>query len=194
MGRKRADREKALLPQVPLLLTESDEEFAEFETRLKQEIAPRGIVEEIYVADFARSAWEVHRLRRCQAATINSAFGPALQEVMEQLLPGHSRRSFELEQLAHRWFTDSAAKEEVADLLEAFSLDESAIEAQAVRASARSLEMIERMLISAVARRDKALGCVTTYRETLAKQLRESADRILEERKLLEHSSAKRAA
>jgi len=61
-----------------------------------------------------------------------------------------------------------------------FGLDESAIEAEAIRASSSDLEVLDRMLTSLESRRNKALCCVAEYRATLAHQLRESADRIID--------------
>jgi hypothetical protein len=50
------------------------------------------------------------------------------------------------------------------------------------------------MLTSLESRRDKALGCVAQYRASLAHQLRESADRIIDGKDVLrlEHASDKR--
>src|SRR5262249_55774752 len=46
-------------------------------------------------------------------------------------------------------------------------IDESAIEAEAVRRSSSDLELLDRMLTSLESRRDKALGCVAEYRVSL---------------------------
>jgi hypothetical protein len=50
------------------------------------------------------------------------------------------------------------------------------------------------MLTSLESRRDKALGCVVQYRASLAHQLRESADRIIDGKDVLrlEPASGKR--
>ena len=59
-------------------------------------------------------------------------------------------------------------------------LDESAIEAEAIRKSADNLERIDRLMASAEARRDKALLCVARYRGDLSALLRETSDRMIE--------------
>ena len=73
-------------------------------------------------------------------------------------------------------------------------LDESAIEAEAIRRSSSDLELLDRMLTSLESRRDKALGCVAEYRARLAQQLWESTDRIIDGKDVLrlEHPSSKR--
>src|SRR5262249_57574120 len=80
------------------------------------------------------------------------------------------------------------------ELLSRFNLDESAIEAEAIRKSSSDVELLDRMLTSLESRRDKALGCVAQYRASLAHQLRESADRIIDGKDVLhlEHVSGER--
>jgi hypothetical protein len=66
------------------------------------------------------------------------------------------------------------------EILSRFELDETAIEAEAIRKSSADLELLDRMLTSLESRRDKALGSVAEYRASLAHQLRQSADRIID--------------
>src|SRR5436190_1791015 len=70
------------LPQPPLLSTESTKEFEAVRDAMEQEIRPRGIIEQIYVADFSYILWEIERLRRCKAATVNMALRTALENVL----------------------------------------------------------------------------------------------------------------
>jgi hypothetical protein len=88
----------------------------------------------------------------------------------------------EAKDLAYAWFTDKEAKKQVLEILSGFDLDESAIEAEAIRRSSSDLELLDRMLTSLESRRNKALGCVAEYRASLGQghQLRESADRIID--------------
>ena len=176
--------ELALLPKLPLLITESADEFDALRDAFKQEIKPRGIIEQMYVHDICAIVWEILRLRRCKVIIINSAFRSALQNLLKQLsrLPGQYEYQVEgeAEALAHSWFTDQEAKKQVSEILSRFDLDESAIEAEAIRRSSSDLELLDRMLTSLESRRDKALGCVAQYRASLAHQLRENSDRIID--------------
>jgi hypothetical protein len=65
-----------------------------------------------------------------------------------------------------------------------------AIEGEAIRKSSSSLELLDRMLASLEARRNRALRCIGDYR--LARQLRESSDRMIEGQNVpqLEHASS----
>jgi hypothetical protein len=180
----RRRNELTLLPKLPLLITESADEFDALRDAFKQEIKPRGIIEQMYVHDISSIVWEILRLRRCKVVIINSAFRSALQSLLKQLLrqPGQYEYQVEgeAEALAQAWFTDQEAKKQVSEILSGFDLDESAIEAEAIRSSSSDLELLDRMLTSLESRRNKALGCVAEYRASLARQLRESADRIID--------------
>jgi hypothetical protein len=179
----RRRNELALLPKLPLLITESAEEFDALRDAFEREIKPRGIIEQMYVHDICSIVWEILRLRRCKVVIINSAFRSALEDLLEQLLrqPGQYDHEVEdeAEALAHAWFTDQEAEKQVSETLSRFDLDESAIEAEAIRRSSSDLELLDRMLTSLESRRNKAFGCVAEYRASLAHQLRESSDRII---------------
>jgi hypothetical protein len=180
----RRRNELTLLPKLPLLITESADEFDALRDAFEQEIKPRGIIEQMYVHDISSIVWEILRLRRCKVVIINSAFRSALQNVLTQLLKQPGQYDYEVadeaEALAHAWFTDQAAKKQVSEILARFDLDESAIEAEAIRSSSSDLELLDRMLTSLESRRNKALGCVAEYRVSLGQQLRDSADRVID--------------
>ena len=195
MSKQRRAR-SALLPVSPLLITESADEFDRIHDAFNQEIKPRGITMRMYVADIAYLTWEILRLRRCKMGIINSAFRAALEKLLVQLLrePGGYAHQVEdeAESLAYAWFSDPAARKNVSELLGDFQLDELAIEAEAIRSSAADLERLDRLLASLESRRNKAFRCIADYRASLARQLRESSDRIIDGKVLaLENASSK---
>src|SRR2546428_167407 len=173
--------ELTLLPKLPLLITEAADEFDALRDAFEQEIKPRGIIEHMYVHDISSIVWEILRLRRCKVVIINSAFRSALEHLLVQLLMGPLYEvQAKARALAHAWFADQEGKKQVSEILTRFDLDESAIEAEAIRGSSADLELLDRMLASLETRRNKALGCVAEYRTSLAHQLRESADGIID--------------
>jgi hypothetical protein len=180
----RRRKELALVPKLPVLITESADEFDALRDAFEQEIKPRGIIEQMYVHDICAIVWEILRLRRCKVIIINSAFRSALENLLEQLLRQPGQYEYQVEDeaqtLAQSWFTDQEAKKQVSETLSRFDLDESAIEAEAIRRSSADLELLDRMLTSLESRRNKTLGCVAEYRASLAHQLRESTDRIID--------------
>ena len=136
------------------------------------------------------------RLRRSKAAIANLAFRAALKELIAKLLREPGQRAFQLgdqsDELARDWFLDPNVKKRIADLLREFDLDESAIEAEAIKRSADDLERIDRLMASAEARRDKALVCVAQYRGDFGALLRDSSNRLItKEAQGLEHVSSK---
>ena len=80
--------ELALLPKLPLLITESAEEFDALRDAFEREIKPQGIIEQLYVHDISAIVWEILRLRRCKAMIINAGFRNALEHLLMQLLTG----------------------------------------------------------------------------------------------------------
>ena len=201
MPRRSGGNELALLSKPPLLITESADEFDALHKALQQEIKPRGVIEQMYVADISYIQWEILRLRRCKVVIVNVALQFALEKLLLQLLndDNYDYANFaerKADAIAQAWFTDQKVRKTVSELLRQFQLDESAIEAQAIRTSAADLEQVDRMLTSLEARREKALRCIGEYRDSFARQLRESADRIIDGRDILQldHASGKRSS
>lgn len=194
-------RPSPTLPSVPLLITEDKDDFAEIQKDIHREIKPRSAIERIYVEEMAALRWESLRLRRCKTAIINKAFRPAMAALLTRLLSGPGADPIRCDdgalELTERWFTDAAAKKQVAELLRRFGLDESAIEAEAITHSATELVQVDRLLASAEARYTKALRLIGEYRAVLAPQLCEVAGRItVTNGKLLqlENRSSKRSS
>jgi hypothetical protein len=193
-------KNRSLLPDPPMLFSESADDFKALRECLEQEIEPCGFIERMYVTDISAITWDILRLRRCKAAIINMAVRPAVRDLLRPLLSEPDdladRAGQKADSLSLGWFTDPQAKNEVSELLAAVQLDESAIEAEALRQSSPILERIDRMLASAEARRNKLLRSIGEYRASLARQLRESSDRIIDGKGVLrlEHSSDESSA
>jgi len=52
------------LPKLPLLITESADEFDALRDAFEREIKPRGIMEQMYGHDISAIVWEILRLRQ----------------------------------------------------------------------------------------------------------------------------------
>src|SRR5262249_32801663 len=136
--------------------------------------------------------WEIVRLRRCKVAIINSALLPALKSTLKQLsktppgslglrlMSGMSDEDREIEDLAFDWFETKKARLEVSRRLQAFGLDESAVEARAIRTVADDLDWLENMLISLETRCDKLLYRIAEYQKGFADRVRRSVDQIID--------------
>jgi hypothetical protein len=168
-----------------LLSTESRDEFLKLRDDVYAEFQPDGPIEQMFVNDVVALTWEIMRVRRLKAGLINGALRTALEKVIAQILPyedfenglGRDRAATEL---AHQWFTSDAVKATVAELLATYQLDLTTIEAQAYCQCAEALEGLDRWLMMLMARWDKALLGLATYRQSMAKLLRRRTEEILE--------------
>jgi hypothetical protein len=202
---RRLDFDGWLLLKPPLLLTESVDEFDRFHQALEHDVKPRCVIERIYVTEFCSTHWEIMRLRRSKVAIINRAFRAALRDVVFDISPkreDHSEGRQKLEESSERseerekyfdrreeasafalaWFSNQEAKEIIALRLAEFQLDISAVEVAAMKYCSDDLERLDMMQISLESRRDRTLRSIGEYRDSLARQLRESSQRISEGR------------
>ena len=184
--------------KLPLLRSESPAEFLALRTRMYFEIQPQGVIEEHFVEDIVALVWDIKRQRGLRISTIQLAYGPALRKLLGHLL-ATSRSGLrqinpekEVNELAQGWLeNDPAAKEEVADLLGRFVLDESAIEAEAMKLSVNHLQYLDRSLAMASARLDKELRFVMDYRNSgFANRLRLKSNQIAQEPAVIDSGDA----
>jgi hypothetical protein len=198
----------ALLMPSPVLLTESADEFNAFYDALKDELKSRGVVDHLLITDIAELAWEVRRYRRSKASLINSAILPALRNLLKPIIPRQlavaqepvpkrSRGSElnvptqadleaewaserEADRLAHRWFVDLNAKQQIFEMLAENKLDEHAIETEAMRIVAPDLEKYDRILASLESRFNKALRLFADYRSGFGRDLHTAVQRVID--------------
>jgi hypothetical protein len=181
---------KALLADMPVLITESKDEFEAVYKDVDRQVKPRDIIEEFEVSHISSLIWDILRLRKSKVGIINAGFRAAMEQIFKQLLrkPGETRYvepSEDAQVLAWKWFVDPKAKANASELLTRFGLDESAIEATVIRNTLPEIETVDRLIALAEARLRQALRFIAEYRESLARQLREAADRILADEKVL---------
>ena len=152
----------------PLLRGERAADFQILLDGFSRDIRPRGLIDEIYLVDIVWLTWEIIRLRRCRTPIIKANYFGALQSLLAELIqkPGEFVESAHkrAKELALKWFTTEQGKEEVRKILSRFDLDESVIEAGAIRRSSRDLEGIDKLLVALEARRNKAFACIADYR------------------------------
>ena len=182
---KASDQKNRLPDGCYLLSTEARDEFVKLRDEVCAETRPDGRIEQMFVDDVIALTWEIMRVRRLKAGLINGALRTALEKVVAQILPYEEfenglNRDSAAEELAHRWFTDDGVKATVAELLATYQLDQTTIEAQAYCECAEALEGMDRLLMMLMARWDKALLGLATYRQGLAKLLRRRTDEIIE--------------
>jgi hypothetical protein len=169
-----------ILSKTPLLITESENDFAELKKALTRELQPRSIIEQIYVTDIATIVWDVSRLRRCKVAIVNMAFRDALSNLLYRLLGHDPAHRQIIEKAPGDWFLNRKVRSEVSELLENFHLDQSAIEAEAIRSKFSELEMLDRMLTLHEARFNRTLRSIHDYQDKFGSKVRQAANRLFE--------------
>ena len=198
--KRRPDRNVNALSKALLLPSETSEEFESLYAALEEEIKPRGIIERLYLEDFANIVWEIWRLRRCKSAIVNRAFRPALRDLILKALPqdeeprGGSALNFlnlgpspeqlercnKAEELVEGWFADPKARKQVMSMLQALGYGLDDVEASAIQSVSDQIVLLDRMLTLLEARKNKALACIAEYRKSLAQQLSRSSEKIIQ--------------
>jgi len=70
-------------PRNPILLRrEKVEDFEALLWQLKQEIEPRGFVEEMYVEEVAVIIWDIMRYRRIKSSILGNVYKTALKNIL----------------------------------------------------------------------------------------------------------------
>ena len=167
MSRPSDRKELTLFSKPPLLITESEEEFASLSAALEQAIKPRCVVERIYVADIADLVWEILRLRRCKAAIINTAFEDALSDLLNRLMGYLDSDSPVYLELALEGETPRGRPPKIpepVDPLATMPTQEPGRTAEAIRRALPELLKLDRYESRAAARRDRAICEITKRR------------------------------
>ena len=173
----------SILFSSPVLITENQEEFDKVLEALAQDLAPRNTVEKWFVADIAYLVWETLRLRRVKAAVWNMAQKDAVLRILWGL-PAVDR-DWAVKASAV-WLTHAGIREDIMERLEESGLDESAIEAEAMRWVAHDLEKPDRMVASLARRFQNTLDVIPKYRQTFADQARIASNRLIEATPVIE--------
>ena len=186
MARRLSRKEAAALP---LLRGEFDKELARMIDSLVKELRPEGPILQLLVNEYAYSLWEICRIRRWKIATIENAFYDALKYILGRVVYSPSTGGVKFEKgenpenvntLAQKWFLIPAVKAEILEVLGLLGLDETNIQAEAVRRSSDTLEALDRMMALAENRRDKALRTIAEYRAGFAARLNNAGQQIIE--------------
>jgi hypothetical protein len=137
-------------------------------------VAPRDVIEEIWVRDVVDLVWEALSLRRLKALLLIVSARRGLDQVISPLFK--DGRAYEL---ANDWFAGKKeAVREVEQALAKAGLTMEAVAAQTLAIKLDDIERIDRMIMNAEARRNATLREVERHRETLAARLRCAAEDI----------------
>jgi hypothetical protein len=179
----------ACLGPPPLFEGDDSAAYNDLLARVSAAIKPTDIFEEIWLRDFLDLAWEALRCRRLRAALVNGAVSEGLANVLRPLMAVRAFASEEVaseeagtdqdaerpscHELAVRWAArEPQAVAEVDALLASANLSIERALASAFGYRMSDVERIDRMIISAEARRNAVLHEIERHRSTLGQELR----------------------
>jgi hypothetical protein len=174
-----------------MLFGEDERAYAELLARVQGAVGPKEILEEFWVRDVVDLVWETLRLRRMKASLVTVATRGALAEILAPIVDRNGSGdadAFDLDlafketparKLAAGWYRrEGKAVAEVEKILRGADLSVDVVAAVALRRSLDDVERIERMIVSAEARRSAVLREVARHRAAFAEELRRSSGSV----------------
>jgi hypothetical protein len=156
----------------PLLGGEDAAAYNELLVRVSAAVKPTDIVEEIWVRDIVDLAWEVFRLRRIKAGLLAAATQNEIKRVLAEYLS-----DADAQELARNWtLNDKDARKEVQAYFDMVNLTLDGATARAFAMKIKNIELIDRMIASAEARRNIALREIERHRVSVAERLRRASE------------------
>lgn len=156
-----------LLGPPPLLPNESRADYEGLKARLKAKIAPRDVLEEIWLRDILDLQWEVLRMRRLKALLLNNNSPAGLDSLLYRRVTHQTRQT-----LVEAWGRgDKAAIQEIVEILHQRGLSMDDVDSHTLLKTLEPLERIDRMVTQAEGRRNNALREIERSRESAARRL-----------------------
>jgi hypothetical protein len=167
----------------PLIEGEDGAVYDELLARISGAVKPSDILEEIWVRDIIDLVWDTLRLRRLKASLINAAAAAGLERVQRsfrhqgsaQHEPPSSLQPSPVAEVASESTSRDRAAIRRDQLLASAGLTMDEVMAQALSIKIDDVERIDRMIMTAEARRNAALRELDRHRATLGRQLRRLA-------------------
>jgi hypothetical protein len=183
---------KALLPPMPVLANESQDQFERFFDQVMIAVDVQDPVELILIRDFVWPSWEIARYSRHRVVAFDRKFKDLLESQVEHLQSKAARREALAQQLAEYLaqrpgeashlvaLEDKVVKahDEVSEILKT-----TPSELAYNRALERNINFhkdLEFLITSATKRRDRALEMLDRYRNGLGRRVKRTMDDILE--------------
>ena len=173
----------------PLIEGEQAAAYAALGKRISAAVKPNDIFEEIWVRDFVELEWEMRRWRRLKSNLLTAFTHRGLQEVLDPLTD-----DYRADELAKGWVrNEPEVRREVKRILASADLSMDAVMAQTLSLKIDDIERIDRMIMTAGARRDAILREIDRHRATLGQALRGASEHV-EEAEFTEVDAPKLAA
>ena len=149
-----------------LLLGEDAQGYDELLAQVSRALAPRNVMEDVWIRDVVDLVWDIFRLRRIKANLLRVRARNAIREVISPLV----RDSWDL---ADKWSArDANAVSLVEAALKSAGMSMDTVMAATLREEIDHVAQIEAMIAHAEVRRGAALREIERYRANLAENLR----------------------
>ena len=158
----------ALLGAPPLIKGENARGYGALLARICDTLRPSDSLEEIWIRDVVDLVWETFRLRRMKASLMTDATHQQIRYALKE-------EYADADEVAQKWPAgDAAATENLEAALLGAGLSMDTVIARAMEYKIEKMERLDRMLVSAEARRSAALRELDCHRAPLAQKLRRS--------------------
>ncbi|MFZ2140719.1 MAG: hypothetical protein WAV78_27980 [Xanthobacteraceae bacterium] len=149
-----------------LILGEDRQGYDELLAQVSRALAPRNVMEDVWIRDVVDLVWDIFRLRRIKANLLRVRARNAIREVISPLV----RDSWDL---ADKWSArDANAVSLVEAALKRAAMSMDTVMAATLREEIDHVAQIEAMIAHAEVRRGAALREIERYRANLAENLR----------------------
>jgi hypothetical protein len=149
-----------------LILGEDRQGYDELLAQVSRALAPRNVMEDVWIRDVVDLVWDIFRLRRIKANLLRVRARNAIREVISPLV----RDSWDL---ADKWSArDANAVSLVEAALKRAGMSMDTVMAATLREEIDHVAQIEAMIAHAEVRRGAALREIERYRANLAENLR----------------------
>jgi len=182
-----------LFGPLPVLTTESTEQFQEIMNQAIACVSPRDIMELMFIRDFVSESWQINRLRRHGTVAIERWYHQSQAYQVQRAKVLKARRDDRVNELAERLGQQPAdiaelvhledkVLEGVADIDNLFARKATEMEHnRALEKSIQFHEQLERMIESATKRRNDALRQMEHYRKGLGQLVIEATTYVIDE-------------
>ena len=162
----------------PILEDESRDNYDALYERARCSVAPRDVVEEIWVRDVVDLTWEVLRLRRLKAKFISGRASDGVEHLLSNLVNDYE----EQERLVAGWVgREPAPTKKVKKLFASAGYDQDTITAEAVADNLNQVERLDQMAAQAEARRNSVVREMERRRDMMARVQEVIADAEFED-------------
>jgi hypothetical protein len=175
------DEAMTLLGPALLLTDEDPDSWEKLRAAVFAALVPADIFENFWARDIVDHEWNILRLRRLSAGLISATQQQALESVLRPLMSNGMRDFADSrpELLAWKYVLHhDDAINEVNGLLETAGLRWDAVQAKTMSFNAEIFERLDRMCITAEARRDAALREIDRHRLGFGQRLRRAINHV----------------